>query len=429
MKIQAFSREGETKMQQRGRAIQRSLWLLISTLLFLGGCVTPDGSVLRSTQAPDGTIIGWKIEQPNGQVTNLGARGQPILPPPPILYVGEEEGFLSLKAVQRTGQSLGSMTGGSLGLLGWSPQGDQYAVTAVISETTYLAVVEGLEEQQVVASIKFAPDERVISSPLQSVWSPNGQLLAVLVESPEFGSYITFLSVERNEIVHSIRLRWPFLGASYVQWSPDGRKLLVGGDKTLIIDLKTGGIRRIVEGRTVAQWLPSSDAIIYFYEPGSAPNEPPRNLFFKELGGQEITLFSQDQLHDWGLDGQSTSLMRLEISPSGAYLAIVDTFLADTVLVFENAGNDPQKWRQPIVTVALEESRILDLAWAPNEQELALVLYLYQEQGGQLALLTLQDGSVRPLIALGDPEDDFDEAYLLTYIRALTAFQMISWAP
>src|SRR5688572_21834765 len=55
----------KTAMQQRKRTFQRLLWLLVGIIWLLGGCVAPDGSVIRFKQGPDGTVVGWQVDTPS----------------------------------------------------------------------------------------------------------------------------------------------------------------------------------------------------------------------------------------------------------------------------------------------------------------------------------------------------------------------------
>jgi hypothetical protein len=50
---------GKVSLGYRADSPQR-----MGTLGFLGGCVSPDGSVIRLEQADDGTIVGWQVAAP-----------------------------------------------------------------------------------------------------------------------------------------------------------------------------------------------------------------------------------------------------------------------------------------------------------------------------------------------------------------------------
>src|SRR5262245_61020722 len=112
--------------------------LLMGILLLLGGCVAPDGSVIRLQQGADGSIVGWQLDAPQGSVatnpvvSTRAAQATPPAqatpyPPRPILYYGyagngEPEG---IRSVQRDGGALDTIWSGYL--FGWSPNGDRFA--------------------------------------------------------------------------------------------------------------------------------------------------------------------------------------------------------------------------------------------------------------------------------------------------------------
>src|SRR5262245_36926581 len=101
----------KTAMQQRKRTIQWLTWVLVGTLWLLGGCVAPDGSVIRFKQASDGTITGLQVDPPaDAAVTS--EHGAPY-PTRPVLFIGQVEEEWGIVGVDTDAGSPGIVANGT----------------------------------------------------------------------------------------------------------------------------------------------------------------------------------------------------------------------------------------------------------------------------------------------------------------------------
>jgi WD40 repeat protein len=322
--------------------------------------------------------------------------------PRPILYIGTQDKRMVIMAIQSDGRSLGIVAEGRL--FGWSRQGDRFAYGSPSTVSRGIGSINVMrlgERPQAV----FTPrqEEHVFPLGWQSIWSPDGRRIGLLVVKAETLSLV-IVDSEIGEIVRRLELpksaytredqpaNWPPYN---VKWSPDGHKIMVAWEEALILNVESGSIDTIAPMRVMAKWSPDSDGI-YYSEAFSVPD-----LFYKRIGGNEtVEVLDHSKL---GGFGERPPILAhtplLKLSPSGSHLAF-ETAAArgqkaeSTILTFDTQGAHADRLGAHARELQLE-GVIVAMEWSHDETQLAVLTT--SENGLMLRILDLGTGSSKVL--------------------------------
>jgi hypothetical protein len=431
-------------MQDKVKQAWGMVALLVGAALVLSGCVAPDGTVFRLQQAPDGTITGLQaepspdaaapVEEPVADAESFPAR--------PILFLGGDAN-VGIAAVESDGTLIGPQQDGML--FGWSPQGDRFAYLPLGEEAFEGLAVAALGEEE---RLIFTPDldSQIINYVRQSVWSPDGTQIALVLFSTQ-GFELVLIDAESGEIAKSYRLP-DDVAAMYlgfvqnevifpmVNWSPDGRKVLLSLGELVVLDLESGDAEIVVSGISLpgmgeqAEWLPSSDGFIYLdgYEFDGERFTPPQlwQRMLDEDAPQE--LLSTEQMVTLGLDGSDQ--FAITISPSRRYLALLGinngvdegTEYSSTLLALDlttlKEGSIEQWATEPPAAAWTLPGLTFFIEWSPDEQQFAFLM-LSEEQGATIEVLSWADEGSQTVanVFVGDGSGVF------------TGINYLSWMP
>jgi Tol biopolymer transport system component len=306
---------------------------------------------------------------------NLGAQNWPVkwvkgkpLPPThgrPILYLdmAHNGAWSVIHVVSRDGQEVGRVEdayGAS-----WSPRGDWFSF-------------EGNDQSLRVANLQgdiktvLDPEKSSFDASVPPDWSPDGAELACATEwiSPNETresllvlSTIDWRARQRFSIGDSTR-QGSLRG---LQWSPDGRWILISSDVLVAIDAKTGATKRITNRRVNAFWGPRGDAVYYITV--DTLHRPA--LYLQRMtGGMPQLLASSERFRAAGLG----DLQEMQWSSSHAKLAIWQ--VSDStrpVLVFDLSANPELSLDSPVKRIEPPGS-VEDLRWAPDESAVVAVI-------------------------------------------------------
>ncbi len=327
--------------------------------------------------------------------------------PRPILYIGtQEKKELVIMAIQSDGRSLGTVAEGQL--FGWSREGDRFIYgspsTTSRGEIGSVNVTRLGERPQVV----FTPgqEEHVFPLGWQSVWSPEGRRIALLLATAETMSLV-IVEIDNGKIAR--RLEFPksaYTRGDYpanwppysVKWSPDGDKILVAWEEALVLNVETGSIDTIVPMPVMAEWSPESDGV-YYSNTFSVPD-----LFYKRIdGGEAVEVLH----HSWlGEFGEQPPLFNhtplLKLSPTGSHLAFETATIRgrkaqSTILIFDIQSAHADRPATPAKQLKAEGA-IVAMEWNHDETELAVLAT--SENGLMLRVLNLETGSSKVLTSV-----------------------------
>jgi WD40 repeat protein len=186
----------------------------------------------------------------------------------PILFFDARANDFVIAAVYPNGEALGAVAEGPM--FGWSPTGDWFAFYSRDDALT-LRNLQGDER----VLYKPSPGEHISFLGPQSIWSRDGQRIAVIVE---YFSGITRTRRSPSLLVidatsgtplaqHELGLNFVFAGVpslNALQWSPDSNSILLSWGRTTIIDVETGDQLEITDGVSVGEWTPSGNSVLYF---------------------------------------------------------------------------------------------------------------------------------------------------------------------
>lgn len=355
-------------------------------------------------------------------------QGQPSqrVPSRPILYldVEGEPGELKpyIAAVYPDGRRLGALVPG-LGAM-WSPSGTWFAYVARFRDTA-LNVMNLDGEVRTVFTTE--PGEFIFNMGWQSIWSPDGRRIALIVCPEDMSVYsITVIDVAEKKVVSRHKLpdkvysrfkdgeRYPMNWPPYkFRWSPDGRKLLLSWESTVVVDAVTGAIETIADIPTAAEWAPGSDAVYYFRG----------DFYLRKLGSPtSLTLVTKERVVALGLR-RPPFLHKgvLTLSPSGSKLALLagsTTGRTSSIHIYDLGEGGPvtlDKYFKRLET----EDVITALEWAPDENGIAIMAF---SPPGEMTikLLDLMTGAWRTLATVAYP-------MRVPEIDVLGSYKTLSW--
>jgi hypothetical protein len=394
--------------------------------------------------------VGWQLDAPRTPVvaspviTTPPAHATPY-PPRPILYYGyagngEPEG---IRSVQRDGSALDTIWSGYL--FGWSPNGDRFAYMDYDSSSQVQSLVIATPAGENRTIFESNQGEFLTNLARQSIWSPDGSQIALVLQSLEGGTMrVAIINVESGQIASDFKLppyqmsdTSSFAGLPFVRWSPDGQKLLLGFEELVWLDVASGSSNYISDfiGQfrfpDQSAWLPNSENVIYLdgyvYEDGIL--HPPQLWRDSLLEADAEQLFSTQQLIDFGLEGSDQ--YSIHSSPMGSYLALVAINngndegipLESHVLIFDldqlqSGSNNNLSTLQPIAQWKLP-GMFFSVVWSPDEQELAYLKLAGTEE--VIEALSWSDGTVETVTAINTPDDQGTLIF--------SGWNMVSWMP
>ena len=267
----------------------------------------------------------------------------------------------------------------------WQPNGDWFAFITNDGMEAKIAKLNGEEKTLL---------ETYIWDPLYQwpAWSPNGDKVAFIVVrwcglGSKISSIIIFDMKYENEIVqHGKYDFWDanateqgpgkFSNPTRIKWSPDGKKILIAWDETVVIDIKTGKSYTITPGRSIAEWSPNSESILYFKNNSSVLNVAK----YKDIEGSLINVdlgLVEDMIPTSLTLSPSASLMEMTLSSEEKNHIHTHIFeINDQGII--NQNNNGVKF-----TIAGD---LVALNWSPDEKGLSIV----RDENSQITLETLE---------------------------------------
>jgi Tol biopolymer transport system component len=292
--------------------------------------VPPTDTPLPPTDTPTQTATEMPTETPTS-VPSPTARPIPATETPvprPILYfsLAEVEGKSKgvAKAVFGDGRSLG-IVDDSVGAV-WSPNGEWFAdvsfdrkqlnLGSLKGELTAILAAEG--EEEFIPAVAWSVDSQKIAviTGMPGQYDPGLELLVVDVTKKQALSHYALAgSLQSDYLVAPTKFRW----------SPDGQKILIVWQSTIVVDLKSGMSETISDRSLAAEWTSDGQAIYYL---GFSDASPPEleSLNLKALGSdQPRKLADKSGLTklDVKSSGYTLSLGLLALSPDGKRLVLV----------------------------------------------------------------------------------------------------------
>ena len=358
--------------------------------------------------------VGWRDKATEPDKTPSSSV---LNPSRPILYFGLESGELVIRAIHPDGRSVGTLASGRLA--GWSRQGDLFAYLAEDKASKEIVVNVMGPGGQPRTLFKAGPKESVYLAGWQSIWSPDGRRIALLVDRAPMETFaLVIVEIEKKKVDQWFELpKSAYTQANWapynLKWSPDGSKVLIAWEQTIVLDVASGAVETIVAKRAMAEWMPGSDGVYYFDEWFSIGN-----LVFMRIGQKEVVkVLDSSQLDDWGMHELvlfHTPILKL--SPNGTRLAMQ---AGNTVLVFDVETNRASALRHPPTRLQVEGA-IAAIEWGPDEKKLAILAGL--KKGLALGVLDLESGAWRTL-------DEQVVQLRGTQVDVLGLMNTISWAP
>lgn len=356
--------------------------------------------------------------------------GKKLIAARPILFFdavgGRGSRRLVIKSVYSDGRELGILVPGQLG--GWSRDGTWFAYFAD-EGTLNLMNLAG----EVKAIFKAGTGEFIFSAGWQWIWSPDGKKIALILGDENDPVYsIAVVGVPETKVLSRHRLpktvymrfiegqpypaNWP---PYKLRWSPDGRKVLLSWETTVVIDTLTGSVETVVDKPTPAEWAPEGDGVYYF--DGVFRLE---DFYLKKLGSvRPSKLVDKGQLLAYGLT-QPRLLhgVLLTLSPRGGKLAVMGgstTGGMSSIHIYNIPKGGTVALDRPSRSFQVEDV-ITALEWAPDEDALAATAV--GETGVTIKLLHLSTGIYKALARLSaQPEG--------TEIDVVGLINALSWTP
>jgi len=289
-------------------------------------------------------------------VTNTGPFGVPVItdvPPPPttgvVIFGSDRNGYAHVFTVDANGQGLRAITSGAE--YHWnpifSPDGSQIAYVSKTGGNTEIFVTNRTGANRRAISNHAAADdhpawfpgnrELAFASQRDGPWqiyrmnadgsnvrrltwsggddrfvdvSPDGsriayvalaganptiQVMVMNADGSNSRSVLTYQSSKQRDDVGRYVFR--------PDWSPDGRYLAFGADdnndsliSTLIIDVATGDVRRLLEDGNGPAWSPDGQRLTY------KPAGEPQILFISDASGQTLSQLTDSSSNAWSPD-------------------------------------------------------------------------------------------------------------------------------
>lgn len=344
----------------------------------------------------------------------------------PILYLDfEGEAGPVIAAVYPDGRRLGALVPG-LGAM-WSPSGTWFAYVARFRDTVLNVInLEG----EVKTIFTTGPGEFIFNLGWQSIWSPDGRRIALIV-CPEDGSVysIIVINVADKSVVSRHKLpaevysrfkdgeRYPMNWPPYkFRWSPDGRKLLLSWEWTVVVDAVTGAIETIAEAPTAAEWAPGSDAVYYFHG----------DFYLRKLDSSTpLRMVGKEHIAALGL--RRPPLLHkaiLTLSPLGSKLSLLagsTTGHTSSIYIYDLRERGTVALDKPFKTFQTEDV-ITAIEWGPDENSIA-IMAISPSVGVTIKLLDLMTGEWRTLATIAYPIG----VPAIEMIDVLGLYKTLSW--
>jgi hypothetical protein len=267
--------------------------------------------------------------------------------------------------------------------------------------------------------------EHVFLDGWQSVWSPDGKRLALLIlkeqpagRDPQFMLEIVAVEGKRIEkrftlpqSAYSRNGGGPNWAPYNLKWSPDGRTLLLAWEQTIVFNVENGAPETILTRPSMAEWLPGNDGV-YFFDVFSS-----QDLFVKRTGQTEpLKVVSAGQFADLGMANTAllhAPLIKLSANRSRLAIAAGNTVLAIDVPLTQvtDLAKSIKRWQADGVIVGLE--------WGPSGNEVAVLMVA---DGLTISVLDLVSGRWKILTKVGANPRGTD-------IDVVGLVNTLSWVP
>jgi len=370
--------------------------------------------------------LGLFLSLPAGRAQS----GEKAIASRPILYYGLENGEWVTKAVHPDGRSLGTLAKGQLA--GWSRRGDRFAyfTKGEATEADLVNVMGPGGQPETI--FRARTGESVFAGGWQSIWSPDGERVALLLATAGGEPFtLAIVEVETKKVATTFQLQrsvytrgdgpmnWPPYN---LEWSPDGRKILLAWEQTVILDTQSKAVETVTTKPAMTEWRPGSDGVYYFDMFG------PVNLWLKKIGRNDaVNVLDRAQLAGWNMVRPILLHAPLvKLSASGSRLAIAagaGDEGTSTVLVFDvtatragSLGSPAKRLQVDGVVVAME--------WGPGEKKLAVLVNSRDDL--TIRVLDLEGGAATTLTKVAQRGTDYFSA---TDLDVVGLVNMISWVP
>lgn len=373
-----------------------------------------------------GLVIGATI------ALSWPSAGQDATPPRPILYVTANGGHAVL-ADGREAKLPGWEAAMSMPV--WAPGGARWAYARGDARTRTISLqVRGWKGP---ATTLFTAAEESFS-PDVLAWAPDGRRIATLLfrQAPA-GVAVALFDVAQAKLVARFGLPTdaidPEEGSVILQWSPDGKKILVVARLVLLIDLARGGVDTLAVDVVAAQWTAGSDGV-YYVVGDSADTAGALHRRFGGLYNRRLDAPGPVKL----LGREGLAALRLErvdphgvwaASPTGTRLVVWTTPLsgtasdsnASTIYLYDLSNGAPPALEHPVSTVRLPDWWIIrPLQWSPDGRSIAMFgVSMKKDEGFAIRLLDARAGTWRTVTKV-DPGEDGADVYLLTNMRLMS---------
>lgn len=358
----------------------------------------------------------------------------------PILYADEvdQHSRLVTKAVDSNGLNLG-IVADTYGAT-WAPDGKTFGI--VLSDGPEL-VVQSLG-QKGKTLLRAGAEERFRKI---VAWSPDGKRIALITRTPEFSDGKEIVVVEGGHEV--ARYPLPPLAAEHLwspnkfRWSPDGKKILLSWDYTIVVHTDTNTIETISDKRVMAEWSPESDAVYYF---DIIPTKQTFSEFaygdlgsfnLKKLGKLEPTiLMTQEQVFALGLHTNISAFELkaedlqynrglMDLSPGGSKMVIVSGLASGSRFSFYTMTPGKPLTLEKPEKIVIVDSSTGSVEWSPDETQIA-VISVGGKDGPAVKVLDLKTEKWKLLATLGYEIPTYRFAEQINLLLKLSS-KTLSW--
>jgi WD40 repeat protein len=368
---------------------------------------------------------------PRSEDSGSAISAPPRLTERPVLYFDMErerdQNRPVMKGVYRDGRDSGILVRGLIG--GWSRDGAWFAFLAEDGQLR-LRDLQGAERTVFTAG----EQEHIFLSAWQSIWSPDSRRIALLLlegssaTAPGRRYSLVIIDVPTASVV----VRKPVTSEVYeranwspytFRWSPDGRKILLAWQATVVFDTDSGSFLLVAPNPVFAEWAPDSSAVYYFDGWGLG------DFFVKKRGSSvPVKLMDKSILIASGWQPVLLHGPLLSLSPSSSRLAVA---VGSLIQLYDLKGDQAPALDSP--TGRFPAGGIIaTLEWSPDERSLAVLVVgaapgarqpgTVAVFGPEVRLLDLATGQWRTLATLG-----FEPAGVGIDIVGL--IKTLSWTP
>lgn len=249
----------QTFGDRRRRVIRRHIAALVIGLVAASAVVVPAGAATDPASSDAGVLLVWATgrEGPGLYSVDL-ATAEPVHLPVDVAEMGG---------------------------LAWSPDGTRIALTRSVAaepagRSLWIMNADGTEQRLIPAAGEFESLE-------QLAWSPDGRHVALMANRshldvpPELnGEYLVIVDTSGEKLME-VKLFGPTYTTTSLEWSPDGRKLLMGlfwypsdGDNSIgVFDLASQQIEVIASGLHPS-WSPDGRRVVFVHSESEEPFVP-----------------------------------------------------------------------------------------------------------------------------------------------------------